>query len=188
MAGRKRINAYGKIFNRVIFKQLTAVKIGRGPNHYLIMFILRDNHKYFISSIEKPHRIWYPINLEIPCYGEAYVRTKLGITDPIQQRDLRIQFYEVIRGNNIRTDEVQYFNLTFDNTDYPFYLYQEYTNVVTVFMEKGLFTLGESRPGGYAWSVIYGKDLSEQIQEKLYDDRIKFGEVMHKKLRKICGW
>lgn len=152
------------------------------------MFILKNDQKFFISSIEKPHRIWYPINLAIPRYGDDYVKSKLGITNPIQQRDLRIEFYEAIRNAEIRTDEVVYHSLRLDKTDYPFYTIREYSNVVTVYMEKGLFTLGEKRPGGYPWALIYQNDTPEQIQAKLYDDRKRFGVAMRRKLWKTCGW
>ena len=142
----------------------------------------------FISSIENPHRIWYPITLEIPRYGADYVKSKLGVTDPIQQRDLRIEFYEAIRNDKIRTDELRCHVLDFDGTEYPYYTLQEYANVVTVFMEKGLFTLGERRPGGYAWAVIYESDTPEKIASKLHDDDIEFGDSLKEELNEIMAW
>ncbi|MCD6161032.1 MAG: hypothetical protein J7K40_01285 [candidate division Zixibacteria bacterium] len=152
------------------------------------MFILRKGQTCFISKIEEPHKIWYHINLDIPRYGDDYVRSKLGVTDSIQQRDIRIEFYEAIRNNNIRTDELKYHILRLDKTDYAYYTHQVYSNVVTVFIEKGLFTLDEHYLQGNPWAIICQKDTPEQIQAKLYDHRKRFGEVMHKKLQKICGW
>lgn len=152
------------------------------------MIILKENQKYFISSIERPHRIWYPITLEIPRYGDDYVKSKLGVTDPIHQRDLRIEFYEATRNNKIRTDELRYHVLGFDGTEYPYYTHQEYANVVTVFIEKGLFTLGENRLGGYAWAVIYDSDCPENIASKLYDDDIEFGASMKEELNELMAW
>lgn len=153
-----------------------------------MMFIKRANGIHYISKIEKPYRIWYPINLQIPRYGEDYVKSKLGVTDPIHQRDLRIEFYEATRNNKIRTDELRYNVLGFDGTEYPYYAHQEYANVVTVFIEKGLFTLGENRPGGYAWAVIYESDYPENIASKLYDDDIEFGASMKEELIEIMDW
>ena len=152
------------------------------------MFILRNNETCFISKIEEPHKIWYHINLDIARYGDDYVKSKLGVTDPILQRDLRIEFYEAIRNSKIRTNELNYHILRLGKTDYRYYTLQEYSNVVTVFMEKGLFTLGEWYPQGNPWAIIYQKDTAEQIQAKLYDHRKRFGVAMKKNLDKICGW
>lgn len=41
------------------------------------MFIKRKEDLYFISFIEQPHQIWYPINLKIPRYGDDYAKSKL---------------------------------------------------------------------------------------------------------------
>ncbi|RKX18565.1 MAG: hypothetical protein DRP26_04985 [Candidatus Zixiibacteriota bacterium] len=66
---------------------------------------------------------------------------------------------------------------------------------VTVFIEKGLFTLFPSHPGGMKyppcgcpWAIIYKTDTPDIIQSKLYDTRKRFGVSMHKKLKKIMAW
>lgn len=159
------------------------------------MFINRKNDAYYISKTETPNNVWYPINLEIARYGEDYVKSKLGVTDPIQQRDLRIEFYEATRNTKILTDEVEYQTLRYNDMEYPIYLHNRTAESVTVFIEKGLFTLypGEPNemdhpPNGYAWNVITCTDTPEIIQEKLYDTEFEFGIAMCDKLREIMGW
>ena len=85
--------------------------------------------------------------------------------------------------------------LRLDKTDYPFYVPDKTKDSVTVFMEKGLFTLypgqpkGVDRPPkGYPWAIIYKSDTPKIIQAKLYDHRKRFGAAMRKKLKKILAW
>ena len=155
------------------------------PNN---MFINRNGLIYYISKLENP-RIWYHIWGDIANYGQDYIEEKFGVTDPDIQQKLRDDFYSAIESHKIQqSDLLEEYNLRFDKTDYPFYLIDKTKSSVIIFMEKGLFTLGENRPLGYPWAIIYRTDTPQQIQAKLFDHRKRFGEVMHKKLRTICGW
>ena len=157
-------------------------------NHVKNMFINRNGLVYYISKIENP-RIWYHINLRIPRYGEDYIKSKLGVTDPEVQRRLQDEFYRAINSKKIQqTDLLEEHNLRLDKIDYPFYLVNQTKSSVSVFMEKGFFTLSEWHPGGYPWAVINSIDSPQMIQEKLFDHRKRFGIAMYKKLRKICSW
>ena len=118
-----------------------------------------------------------------------YIREKLGVTDPAVQEKLQDEFYRATKSYNQQQPELlEEHNLRLDKVDYQFYLTDSTGNSVTVFMEKGLFTLGENRPGGYPWAIINKSDTPEIIQAKLYDHRKRFGVAMYKKLWKICGW
>ena len=159
------------------------------------MFIERKGDIYFISKIESPYRVWYPILLDIALYSDDYVRSKLGVTDPIQQRDLRIEFYEAIRNSEIKTDEVEYHALKINNVYLDFYLHEKTDDSVTVFIEKGLYTLYEGGPdeidrppAGNAWAIIDKSDTPEDIMKKFYDTEIEFEIAFHEKLRKIMNW
>ena len=162
------------------------------------MFIKRKNNIYFISYINQPHRIWYPINFKIPRYGDDYVKSKLGITDPIKQRDLRIEFYDNIRlsEDDIKSDMLEQHFLDYGRFEYPFYLNDKTEDSVTVFIEKGLDTLKPNpktgvweHAHGYPWGIIYKDDSPDEIALKLYyDDDGDFGEVMHKMLKKLMNW
>ena len=139
--------------------------------------------------------MWYPVNFQIPRYSEDYVKSKLGVTDPIKQRDLRIEFYEAIRNAEIRTDEVEYHTLKIGDEEYPFYINDKTNDSVVVFIEKGLNTLKPdpktgvwNHPHGYPWSKIYISDRPEQIASDLYDEDIKFGVLMKETLDNIMGW
>ena len=152
------------------------------------MFINHNGIICYISKINHP-RIWYHIWVDIANYGQNYIKEKLGVTDPIIQQKLRDDFYHAIESHKIQqSDLLEEHNLRFDKTDYPFYLVNRTKFSITIFMEKGLFTLGENRPLGYPWAIIYRTDTPQQIQAKLFDHRKRFSEVMHKKLRKICSW
>ena len=161
------------------------------------MFITRKNELYFISYIENPHRIWYHINLQIPRYGDDYAKSKLGVTDPIKQRDLRIQFYEAIRNPKdiIESNTLEPYFVDYGRFAVPFYIYKNAEDSVTVFIEKGFQTLkhnpetGAWEHGeGYPWGVINRIDTPEKIALKLYDDDIEFGDSMKEKLKKIMDW
>ncbi len=149
-----------------------------------------------ISKIDQPHRIWYHIWIDIARYGENYIREKFAVTDPKIQGKLQDEFYRaVISYRSKPTEILETHVLRFDKTDYPFYLTDKTKDSVTVFIEKGLFTLYPSHPGGmkhpplgYPWSIIYESDTPEIIQAKLYDHRKRFGPAMRKKLWKVCGW
>ncbi len=152
------------------------------------MFINHNGIICHISKIDQPHRIWYHIWIDIARYGEDYIREKLGVTDPIIQQNLRNEFHRAVIAYRMKPTEVlEAHSLRLDKVDYPFYLANKTENSVTVYMEKGLFTLGENRPTGHPWAVIYKTDAPEQIQAKLYDHRKRFGPALRKKLWKICG-
>ena len=161
------------------------------------MFITRKNEPYFISYIEKPHRIWYPINLEIPRYGEDYVKSKLGVTDPIKQRDLRIEFYEAIRNPKdiIESNTLEPYFADYGRFAVPFYIHKNAGDSVTVFIEKGFQTLKHNpetgaweHGDGYPWGVIDKSDSPDEIAFKFYDDDIEFGASMKEELNEIMGW
>ena len=159
------------------------------------MFIKKQNEIYFISKTNFPYSVWYNINLDIPRYGDDYVKSKLGVTDPIQQRDLRIEFYEAIRDNDLRTDEVEYHTLKTSDLEYPVYLHNKTADSVTGFIEKGLFSIYpgevngmEHPPLGYAWNVFLRTDTPDIILEKLYDTDLEFGIALYDKLREIMNW
>lgn len=149
-----------------------------------------------ISKINQPHRIWYHIWIDLERYGENYIREKLGITDQTVQRKLQDEFYRaVISYTSKPTETLEEHTLRLDKTDYPFYLTDKTKDSVTVFMEKGLFTLYPGQPNGmdrppkgYPWTIIYKTDTPEVIQAKLYDHRKRFGPAMHRKLKKIMAW
>ena len=161
------------------------------------MFITRKNEPYFISHIENPHRIWYPINLQIPRYGDDYVKSKLGVTDPIRQRDLRVEFYEAIRNRKdiIKSNTLEPYFVDYGRFAVPFYI-QKYTeDSVSVFIEKGLNKLKPNpetgiweHPHGYPWGIINKRDNPEEIALKLYDDDIEFGVSMKETLNEIMAW
>ncbi len=153
------------------------------------MFINHNGIICYISKISQPHKIWYHIWVDIANYGQRYIEEKLSVTDPDIQQKLRDEFYHAIESHTIQqSDLLEEHNLRFDKTDYPFYLMDKTKTSVTIFMEKGLFTLGEWRPLGYPWAVVYRTDTPQQIQAKLFDHRKQFGVSMYKKLRKICNW
>lgn len=100
-----------------------------------------------------------------------------------------MNFIELLAPSKIQqTDLLEEHDLRLDKVDIPFYLVNQTKNSVTVFMEKGLFTLGDDRLDGNPWAVINCDDTPEEIQTKLYDDRKRFGVAMQKKLWKICEW
>ncbi len=147
-----------------------------------------------ISKISQPHRIWYHIWVDLERYGDDYIREKLGVTDAILQKMLQDEFYEVAESRR-KTKVLESHNLRLDKTDYAFYLANETRDSITIYMEKGLFTLYPSHPGGmkhpplgYPWAVIRKTDTPEIIRSKLYDYRKRFGIAMQKKLKKIMGW
>jgi len=159
------------------------------------MFIKRKYDIYFISKVESPYQLWYPILLGICRYGDDYVKSKLGVTDPIRQRDLRIEFYEKSRSSRIRTDEVEYHTLDMGNWVYPFYLYKNSADSATVFIEKGLNTLKPDpktgawhHPHGNPWAVIHRNDSPDEITVKLFDDDVEFGDKMKELLDEAMGW
>ncbi len=149
-----------------------------------------------ISKIDEPHTIWYHIRIDLERYGEDYIEEKLGVTDPIIQRKLQDEFYKASRSYKKEKSKLtEEHILQLDKLDYPFYLDNKNKNSITVFIEKGLFTLYPSHPGGmkhpplgYPWATILKTDTPEIIQSKLYDTRKRFGVSMHKKLKKIMGW
>jgi hypothetical protein len=151
------------------------------------MFINHNGITCYVSKIDQP-RIWYHIWIDIQNFGNNYIKEKLGVTDPHLQQKLQDKFRQAIKSHIQQSDLLEAHNLRLDKTDYPFYLAEKSKDSVTVFMEKGLFTLGEGRPLGYPWAVIHRHDTPEKIQAKLYDHRKRFGVAMHKKLRKIYGW
>ena len=161
------------------------------------MFILKNKQKYFISSIENPHKVWYPINSEIARYGDDYVKSKLGITDSIQQRDLRIQFYEAIRNPKdiIESNTLEPYFVDYGRFAIPFYIRKNAEGSVTVFIEKGLNTLKPNpetdaweHGNGYPWGIINKSDSPEEITLKLYDDDMEFGASMKEELDEIMAW
>ena len=160
------------------------------------MFINHNGIICHISKISQPHRIWYHIWIDLERYGDNYIEEKLGVTDPKIQRKLQNEFYRaVISYKSKPTETLEAYDLRLDKTDYPFYLNSKTNNSVTVFIEKGLFTLYPGQPNGmerppkgYPWSIIYKTDTPEIIQAKLYDHRKRFGPAMRKKLYKACGW
>ncbi len=158
------------------------------------MFINHNGIICHISKIDSPHKIWYHIWIDLERYGENYIREKLGVTDAILQKTLQDEFYEVAESRR-KTKLLESHNLRLDKTDYAFYLTDKTEDSVTVFIEKGLFTLYPGQPNGidrpprgYPWAVIYENDTPEQIQAKLLDDRRKFGVALHKKLKRIMTW
>lgn len=152
------------------------------------MFVNHQGIVCYISKIDSP-RIWYHIRVDIGNYGNDYIKEKLGITDPEAQRRLQDEFYRAANPSKIQqTDLLEEHDLRLDKVDIPFYLVNQTKNSVTVFMEKGLFTLGNDRLHGYPWAVIYNTDSPQMIQEKLFDHRKRFGTAMRKKLWKICEW
>ena len=161
------------------------------------MFIKRKNDLYFISYIEEPHRFWYPINMEIPRYGEDYAKSKLGVTDPIKQRDLRIEFYETIRNPKdcIKSMMLEQYLLDFGRFAIPFYLHNKTEDSVTVFIEKGLNTLKPNPVSGVwehahgnPWNIINKNDSPEEVALKLYDEDREFGVTMKETLDEIMEW
>ena len=147
-----------------------------------------------ISKISQPHKIWYHIWIDLERYGDDYIREKLGVTDAILQKTLQDEFYEATESRRKRK-VLESHNLRLDKTDYPFYLTNKSKDSITVFMEKGLFTLYPGQPNGmdrppkgYPWAIIYKTDTPEIIQAKLYDHRKRFGPAMRKKLKKIMAW
>ena len=160
------------------------------------MLINHNSIICYVSKIDHPHRIWYHIRIDLERYGDNYIEEKLAITDPTVQRKLQDEFYEASRSyKKQKAKLLEGHNLRHDKTDYPYYLHNKTKNSVTVFIEKGLFTLYPSHPGGmkrpplgYPWSTIYKSDTPEIIQSKLYDDRKRFGISLHKKLKKIMAW
>jgi hypothetical protein len=159
------------------------------------MFINHKDIICFISKISHPYRIWYHIWIDTR-YGDDYIREKFGVTDSLIQQKLQNEFQEALLSYRENpTDVLDPYVLRLDKTDYPFYLSAKTRDSVTVYMEKGLFTLYPDQPGGierpplgYPWAPIYRSDKPEIIQAKLYDHRKRFGVAMQKKLRKICGW
>ncbi len=161
------------------------------------MFIKRTNGIHYISKIEKPHRIWYHINFQIPRYGEDFVKSKLGITDPINQRDLRIEFYEAIRNPKdiIESNTLEPYFVDYGRFAIPFYIRKTTEDSVTVFIEKGFQTLNHNpetgaweHGEGYPWGIINKGDTPEEVAFKLYDDEIEFGASMKEDLNEIMAW
>jgi len=160
------------------------------------MLINHNGMICYVSKIDHPHRIWYHIRIDLERYGEDYIEEKLGITVPTVQQQLQDEFYEASRSyKKQKAKLLEGHNLRLDKTDYPYYLHNKTKDSVTVFIEKGLFTLYPSHPGGmkhpplgYPWTIIYKTDTPEIIQAKLYDHRKRFGPAMRKKLWKVCGW
>lgn len=152
-------------------------------------FINHNGITCHISKIDQPYKIWYHIWVKIERYGEDYIEEKLGVTDPILQQEIQDEYNRAAKSYHQRRPKpLEGHNLRLDGTDYPYYLANKTRSSVTVYMEKGLFTLGENRPTGHPWAIINKADKPAQIQGKLYDHRKRFGEVMHKKLHKIMGW
>lgn len=160
------------------------------------IFINHNGIICHISKVDQPHKIWYHIWIDIARYGEDYIRGKLGVTDDKIQRKLQDEFCRAAESyKKQKAKLLEGHNLRLDKTDCPYYLHNKTKDSVTVFIEKGLFTLYPSHPSGmkhpplgYSWSIINKTDTPEIIQAKLYDHRKRFGPAMRKKLWKVCGW
>ena len=153
------------------------------------MIIKINNKPYYLAETEQHYTAWYPIDFDARALSADCLHKKIGSIDPQTIEILQNQYKELRNSDyNNEEDHFEHYNLRLDNTDYRFHTIDQINNAVCVYMEKGLFTLGEYRPEGYAWAHISADDDLETIQIKLYDHRKRFGEVMHKKLREICGW
>ncbi len=157
------------------------------------MFIKRKNEICYISYITTPHRLWYHINIDIPVYGNDYIKEKLGITNPGQAEELRKQFEQAVKSYDDKTtDYLETQMINFNSDQYPFYIVRINKTATMVFIEKSLHTLYSDDklqcPRGNPWAIVYSTDCPEVVMEKLYDNRESFGEVMLMKLKKLMNW
>ncbi len=156
------------------------------------MFIKRNNQICYVSYITTPHRIWYHINIDIPIYGNDYIKEKLGVTNSEQAKGLRKQFEQAVKSYDEKTtDYLETHILNFNGEQYPFYIVHISKTATMIFIEKGLHAIYSDDklqcPRGNPWAVVYNTDSPETLMEKLYDNRKIFGVVIHKKLKKIMN-
>ena len=161
-------------------------------NHY----IQQNGEIYYLLSINKPHRIWYPMNIASTILSDEYIKEKYGITSPRQLTEMSGEFNMAIANKDkaellASATSVIYYN----GIEYPFYLLEKSEKSVLIYIEKGLFTLYpkdyeiESKAAlGYPWAVINKTDPPDYISWKLYDDRPFFGYVLREEIWNILNW
>ena len=153
------------------------------------MIIRLNNRPYYLAETDRKHNIWFPVSFKTGMLREEIIRKKLGETDPQIVHELQMSYQEYRHSPyDTEEDHFEHYILNLGKDKYPFHIIDHVNNGACIYIEKGLFTLGTNRPSGYAWAHINADDDPETIQIKLYDHRKQFGEVMHRKLRKICGW
>ncbi len=175
----------GKILQLITYLKLILTKIKT-------MFIKHNKTICYISYTTTPNRLWYHINIDIPIYGNDYIKEKLGITNPEQAEELRKQFEKAVESYDEHTaDYLETHTLKFNSEQYPFYLVRISKTATMIFIEKGLHTLDPDNPQcprGNPWAVVYNSDSPEIIIDKFYDDRKALGIALHKKLKKLMNW
>jgi hypothetical protein len=157
------------------------------------MFINYKGSICFISKVEKPYRIWYGINLEIPIYGDDYVVEKLGVTDPIKIKELQDAFLDALTRVPQKSSElVESHTVRYDKYVWTFYLANKSKKSVTIFLKKNpspkvIKTTGR-HPLGCSWATIERTDTPEDLIRKLYSTEKQFFKALHKKLWKVMNW
>ena len=156
------------------------------------MLINRRGIVCHISKIEKPYRLWYPINLLIPQYGDDYVNEKLGVTDPDLVKQLQDEFLEALTKSNDKSEYLETHTVKFDKNDFEFYLTDITKSSATLFIEILFSPEAYHEPGrcprGYVWTPITKKDTPEALGGKLYTTNKRFAKSLYKKLWKMMGW
>jgi hypothetical protein len=153
------------------------------------MLIFRKGKVFHISKIDKPNKLWYPINLLIAQYGEDYAQEKLGVTDPDLVKQLQDAFLDDLTRSNDRSQYLESHAVKFDGNEISFYLDNITKSTATLYIEILIppeAYRGTGRcPRGYVWANISIWDTPETLAEKLYVDNIRFIKALHKKLKKI---